>query len=214
MIVHSRWLEVIYEMVSSFSFFSTILMQMIINSGEYWQFLKKKQNRKHTFYGFLTLKNSKLLGAFHYAQDSEYFGRNSNGKVRFGFSDRIIRDPLISVGIFQPKFAVPFLTNWFFALIREIGNRKIGISIGWPGLSEKESFHFNWVFPLISDRSVWHTEKYPLTMIFSCGNPIDLSRTRSLNNKSRNNGNRFWRKLSVGILLKQLDNSLSISMRW
>ena len=45
--------------------------------------------------------------------------------------------PLISVGIFEPKFAVPFLTNWFFALIREIGNRKIGISIGWPGLSEK-----------------------------------------------------------------------------
>ena len=27
--------------------------------------------------------------------------------------------PLISVGIFRPKFAVPFLTNRFFALIRE-----------------------------------------------------------------------------------------------
>ena len=30
--------------------------------------------------------------------------------------------PLISVGIFRSKFAVPFLTNRFFALIREFGN--------------------------------------------------------------------------------------------
>jgi len=29
--------------------------------------------------------------------------------------------PPISVGVFQPKFAVPFLTNRFFALIREFG---------------------------------------------------------------------------------------------
>ena len=26
------------------------------------------------------------------------------------------------------------------------------------------SFHFRWVFPLISDRSVWHNGKYPLTL--------------------------------------------------
>ena len=33
--------------------------------------------------------------------------------------------PLISVGIFRrPKFAVPFLTNRFFALIREFGKGK------------------------------------------------------------------------------------------
>ena len=31
--------------------------------------------------------------------------------------------PLILVGIFWPKFAVPFLTNQFFALIREFGKR-------------------------------------------------------------------------------------------
>ena len=42
-------------------------------------------------------------------------------------SDRNIRitsggGPLISVGIFRSKFAVPFLTNRFFALIREFGN--------------------------------------------------------------------------------------------
>ena len=30
--------------------------------------------------------------------------------------------PLISVGIFRSKFAVPFLRNRFFALIREFGN--------------------------------------------------------------------------------------------
>ena len=29
--------------------------------------------------------------------------------------------PLISVGIFRPKFVVPFLTNRFFALIRKFG---------------------------------------------------------------------------------------------
>ena len=32
--------------------------------------------------------------------------------------------PLISVGIFRSKFAVPYLTNRFFALIREFGNDK------------------------------------------------------------------------------------------
>ena len=32
--------------------------------------------------------------------------------------------PLISVGIFQSKFAVPFLANRFFALIREFRNDK------------------------------------------------------------------------------------------
>ena len=31
--------------------------------------------------------------------------------------------PHILVGIFRPKFAVPFLTNRFFALIREFGER-------------------------------------------------------------------------------------------
>ena len=31
--------------------------------------------------------------------------------------------PHISVGIFRPKFTVPFLTNRFFALIREFGRR-------------------------------------------------------------------------------------------
>ena len=31
--------------------------------------------------------------------------------------------PHFSVGIFRPKLAVPFLTNRFFALVRELGNK-------------------------------------------------------------------------------------------
>ena len=84
-------------------------------------------------------------------------------------SDRNIRDhsgggPLISVGIFQPKFAVPFLTNRFFAPIKKFGK---GIKSGkshsyWLSrLNRKMPFHFPRVFPLISDRSVWHNGKHP-----------------------------------------------------
>ena len=69
-------------------------------------------------------------GAFHYAKNSVNFGRNSNGKVRYVSlsPDRNIRatsggGPHITVGIFRPKFAVPFLTNRFFALIRKFGRR-------------------------------------------------------------------------------------------
>ena len=49
--------------------------------------------------------------------------------------------PLISVGIFQPQFAVPFLTNRSFALIREFGK---GINRGkshsyWLGRFNRKS---------------------------------------------------------------------------
>ena len=53
--------------------------------------------------------------------------------------------PLISVGIFQPKFAVPFLTNRFFAPIRKFGK---GIKSGkshsyWlTRFNRKMPFHF------------------------------------------------------------------------
>ena len=83
-------------------------------------------------------------------------------------SDRNIREitfggegggaPLISV---RPKFAVTFLTNRFFALVREFG---IGIKNGKSHsyllvrFNRKISFHFPRVFPLISDRSVSHNE--------------------------------------------------------
>ena len=61
------------------------------------------------------------MGAFHYAKDAGKLGRNSNVKVRFGITYG--GGPHISVAIFRPKFAVPFLTNRFFALIREFGKR-------------------------------------------------------------------------------------------
>ena len=60
--------------------------------------------------------------------------------------------PLISVGIFRSKFAVPFLTNRFFALIREFGNDKIvkrAIPIGWLRFNRNMRFHFPWVVPLV-----------------------------------------------------------------
>ena len=72
--------------------------------------------------------------------------------------------PLISVGIFRPKFAVPFLTNRFFALIREFGKGiKSGKSHSYrlARFNRKMSFHFPSVFPLICDRSVWHNGKHP-----------------------------------------------------
>ena len=55
-------------------------------------------------------------------------------------SDRNIRDhsgggPLTSVGIFRPKFVVPFLTNRFLALIGEFGKGVArAIPIDWPQL--------------------------------------------------------------------------------
>ena len=75
--------------------------------------------------------------------------------------------PLISVGIFQLKFAVPFLTNRFFALIREFGKGlKSGKSHSYwlTGFNRKMPFHFPRVFPLISDRSVWHNRKQPYSL--------------------------------------------------
>ena len=73
--------------------------------------------------------------------------------------------PHISVGIFRPKFNVPFLTNRFFALIRELGKRIKNDNNHFYWLARfnrKMSFHFPQVFPLISDRSVWHNGKQPL----------------------------------------------------
>ena len=73
--------------------------------------------------------------------------------------------PLISVGIFQrPKFVIPVLTNWSFALIREFRIRiKSSKSHSyWLALfNRKTLLHFPWVFLLISDQLVWHNGKHP-----------------------------------------------------
>ena len=81
--------------------------------------------------------------------------------------------PHISVGIFQPNFAVLFLTNRLFALIREFGK---GIKNGkshsyWLARFNREmSFHIPRVFPLISNRSVWYNGKHPvITQVFKFG---------------------------------------------
>ena len=67
---------------------------------------------------------------------------------------------LISVGIFRPKFAVPSLTNWFFALIREFGKRmKKNKSHSYWLARFNRKMSFPRVFPLICDQSVWHNEK-------------------------------------------------------
>ena len=74
--------------------------------------------------------------------------------------------PLILVRIFRPKFAVPFLTNQFFVLIREFGKGiKNGNSCSYwlARFHKKMSFHFPRVFPLISEQSVWHNGKHPYT---------------------------------------------------
>ena len=58
--------------------------------------------------------HTETKGAFHYANDSGNFGRNSNGKVRFGFfRPEYSGSPLEVVHLFcleyfRPKFAVPF----------------------------------------------------------------------------------------------------------
>ena len=78
-------------------------------------------------------------------------------------SDRNIRDHLwrwsTYFGRNIPKFAIPFLKNRFFALIREFGER----------IFKNDKNHFHWLarfnhkmlFPLISDRSVWYNRKHP-----------------------------------------------------
>ena len=123
------------------------------------------------------------VGDFHYAKDSGNFGRNSNGKVRFGFfrpeysgsdlwrsSTYFGRPTEIRRSIFDP-----FLINRFFALrIRKFG---IGIESGkshsyrLARFNREMSFHFPRVFPLISDRSVWHngsTAYFQLNSPYNC----------------------------------------------
>ena len=90
-----------------------------------------------TFAGVFRNETIKNLGCFnfHFAKDSGNFGGNSNGKVRFGFfRPEYSGSPmeifhLFRSDIFRPRFAVPFLSNRSFALIREFGKElKIGKS--------------------------------------------------------------------------------------
>ena len=72
--------------------------------------------------------NLNYLGCFPLFQSFRKFRSESKWKGPFRFLPTGIfgitsgGGPLISVGIFRSKFAVPFLTNRFFPLIREFGN--------------------------------------------------------------------------------------------
>ena len=47
-----------------------------------------------------------MMGAFHYAKDSGNFGRNSNGKVRFGFfRPEYSGSPLEVVHLFRLEYS-------------------------------------------------------------------------------------------------------------
>ena len=65
---------------------------------------------------------SESRGPFHYAKNSWNFSRKLNGKVLFRFILSTwmfgiisVGGPLLTVRIFRPKFAVPFLAKWFIA---------------------------------------------------------------------------------------------------
>ena len=130
-------------------------------------------NKKHLTIWFprnsMKLIRLKHVGCFPLCQRFRKFRSKFKWKGSFRFLPTGIfgitsgGGPLISVGIFRSKFAVPFLTNRFFALIRKFGNVKTGKSYSYwlARFNRKMSFHFPWVVPLISDRSVWHNGKQP-----------------------------------------------------
>ena len=74
-------------------------------------------------------------------------------------------DPHISVGIFRPKFTVPFLTYGFFALIRKFGKRIQNDESHFYWLARfnrKMPFHFPQVFQLKVHEGTW-----PLWNVFN-----------------------------------------------
>ena len=93
------------------------------------------------------------------------------GKDRFGFFwPEYSGSPLEVIHIFRSEYSDEIcrsiLINRFFALIREFGRRIWDDKSHFYWLAQfdrKMSFHFTEVFPLISDRSVWHNGKHPLS---------------------------------------------------
>ena len=106
-------------------------------------------------------------GAFHYGKDSGNFGGNSNGKVRLGFfRPEYSGSTLEVVHLFRLEYSdrdSPF-HFWQTGSLPKLGNSEM-IKSGksyfyWLArFNRKMSFHFPWVVPLISDRSVWHNGK-------------------------------------------------------
>ena len=88
------------------------------------------KNKKPTLNTQSDSIKAKVFGYFPLWQRFRKFRSEFNWKGPFGFLPTGIfgitsgGGPLISVGIFRSKFALSFLTNRFFALIREFGNDK------------------------------------------------------------------------------------------
>ena len=88
--------------------------------------------------------NPEFWSAFHYAKDSGNFGRNLNGKVRFGFfRQEYSGSPLEVLLLFRLEYSdrnSPFhfrQTGFLSKLqIREFG-KACAIPTGWPGLIRK-----------------------------------------------------------------------------
>ena len=109
-------------------------------------------------------KRDSVTCAFHYAKDSGNFGRNSNEKVCFGFFwPEYSGSPLEVVHLFpeihRSIFDKPVLCPK--KGIRKKESKKPFLLVG------PISFHFPQVFPLISDRSVWHNGKHALSSCFA-----------------------------------------------
>jgi len=118
-------------------------------------------------YPLLVVKSTKLWSCWRFRKFRSEF--KWKGPFRFlptgMFGITSGGGPLISVGIFWP-IPVPFLTNQFFALIRESGqgiknDKSHSHWLVW--FNWKTSFHFCQVFPLISDQLVWHNGRHPLS---------------------------------------------------
>ena len=104
-----------------------------------WQWLRRGYTWRlfwrcltRLFCQYLGHVSSRAKGAFHYAKDFGNLGRNSNGKIRFGFFwPEYSGSPLEVVHIFRSEY-LPLLGNSVtkFKMTR-------AISIGWPDLIGK-----------------------------------------------------------------------------
>ena len=137
----------------------------------FWDAVQPRK-KSHIFDGYPKnaehrLQTLKTQGAIHYAKESGYFGRNSNGEVRFGFfRPKYSGSPLEVVHLFRLEYSdrnPPFhfwqTGSFFFFRIKSGKSHTYWLA----QFNQKMSFHFRWVFPLISDRSAWHNGKHPQT---------------------------------------------------
>ena len=132
----------------------------IINSDIYPLTLTVPQSSQ--FFSRKTIPFSEQIGWFHYPKDSGNFGRNSNGKGLSRFHP---------TGILGVTSGMVHFFRSEYSDLRSIFDKPVffgkGIKNGkchsyWLAqINRKMTFHFPRLFPLISDRSVWHNGKPP-----------------------------------------------------